>query len=94
VASSSLASLGRGLACGAVVLIASCGTEPGDIFSIGATVFGVVTRDGAPIPGVVVRTSLLREQCQQTLEPFGSIRRPVATDDMGRSAETVSGCGD
>jgi len=79
---SSLATLGRGLACGAVVLVASCGTEPScrDICTIGATIFGVVSREGVPAAGVAVRTSLFREQCQQPI----SSGTPVATDAMGR----------
>ncbi len=76
----SLASLGRGLICAAGVLVASCGTEPVDINAIGATIFGVVSREGVPAVGVAVRTSLFREQCQEPVQTTA----PVVTDGMGR----------
>ncbi len=77
---SSLASLGRGLICGAVVLVASCGTEPGDIFSIGATAFGTVSRSGLPVAGVEVRSTLFRQECVERVQTTS----PDTTDDQGR----------
>ncbi len=76
----SLASFGRGLICAAVVLVASCSTEPGDIFSIGATVFGTVSRSGLPVAGVEVRSTLFRPECVERVQATS----PDTTDDQGR----------
>ena len=73
--------------CAAGVLVASCGTEPGDIFPIGATIFGTVSRESVPVTGVGVSLSLFRERC---LEPVGGRAAPVATDTLGRYRKVLS----
>jgi len=61
-------------------LLSACGTEPGDINSIGATIFGRVSRDGVGVPGVEVRSFRFATQCGDPTEP----RTPEITDSLGR----------
>lgn len=69
-----------------VGFLGACGTEPGDITSIGATIFGKVSREGAAIPGVEVRSFAFPAQCG---EPTGP-RLPVVTDSLGRHRDILS----
>ena len=71
-----------------VGLLGSCGgTEPEDFGGplIGATIFGVASRDGVPVPTVVVRFYGFSIVCGEPRQP----NSVVSTDSLGRYREMI-----
>jgi len=70
-------------------LLGGCGgTEPGGEFggpSIGATIFGVASRDGVPASMVVVRFYGFSRVCGEPNQP----NSVVSTDSLGRYREVI-----